>query len=497
MLLMMGVSLYTVRIVLNTLGVVDYGIFNVVAGVVTMFSFLSNTMAVASQRYFAFELGRGDMVRLKQTFSMTMQIYVLLAIVILLLAETVGLWFLNTQMTIPSNRMEAANWIYQFSILSFIMTMFTVPYNAAIIAREKMNVYAWVSIIEVILKLLIVFFLLLFSFDKLKLYAILTFVVTTLVTFIYRTYTKRKFEECNYSLYWEKALFKEIVAYSGWNLFGALAGVFNGQGVNIILNIFFGPVVNAARAIAFQVNGAINQFVQNFMTAARPQITKYYAVGEREQMMKLVFQSSKFSFLLLFILTMPILLETNYILGIWLNKVPEYVVIFTRLTIIAALIDSFSYPLMAVAQATGEIKRYTSVIGGIMLLNLPISYLFLKLNYPPQTVFFLAIINSSVCLFFRLILLKKMVEFPIGSYIYKVFAPLILTTVVAYVFTFTLTIELEAGIIRFLVVVTIGLITSMASIYGLSLSKNEKYYVLQLLKNTVKKYSQKIILKWN
>lgn len=493
MLLTMGVSLYTVRIVLNTLGIIDYGIYNVVGGIVIMFSFLSSTMAVASQRYFAFELGRKDMVRLKQTFSMTMQIYLLLAIVILLLAETVGLWFLNTQMTIPTERMVAARWVYQFSILSFMMTMFTVPYNAAIIAREQMNVYAWVSIIEVVLKLVIVYVLVVFSFDKLKLYAVLMFGVTTLVTFIYWTYCKRKFDECRYSFYWKKPLFKEIVSYSGWNLFGALAGVFNNQGVSIILNLFFGPLLNAVQAIAYQVNNAINQFVQNFMMAARPQITKYYAAGEREQMLKLVFQSSKFSFLLLFVLTMPVLLETKFIFEIWLKEVPEYVVLFTRLVIVAALIDSLSYPLMTVAQATGKIKKYTSVVGGIMLLNLPVSYLFLKLDYSAQIVFIIAIISSIVCLFARLIILKDMVKFPVMNYFFKIILPLLLVVSVAYIIPVLLIYKMEGGFYRFLIIGFTGLLTSGITIYGFGLSNGEKQYIGYII---IKQF-KKLLTKWH
>jgi O-antigen/teichoic acid export membrane protein len=264
MLLIMGVSLYTVRIVLNTLGVEDYGIYNVVGGIVVMFSFLSNTMASASQRFFAFELGRKDYDQLKKTFSMTVTIYLIIAVIILILAETLGLWFLNTQLSIPVERMETANWVYQFTIFSFMMTMLTVPYNAAIVAHERMNVYAYVSIVEAFLKLLIVYILVLFSYDKLKLYAILMFGVTTFITLIYRTYCKRQFQECSYNFYWEKPLFKELIGYSGWNLFGAIAGILNNQGINILLNIFFGPIVNAARAIAYQVNTAVNQFVTNF-----------------------------------------------------------------------------------------------------------------------------------------------------------------------------------------------------------------------------------------
>jgi O-antigen/teichoic acid export membrane protein len=477
MMLTMIVSLYTVRVVLGTLGIVDYGLYNVVGGVVYMFSFLSGTMAAATQRFFAYELGRKNYDQLKKTFNMTITIYVIIAVVILILAETVGLWFLNTQMTIPANRMEAARWIYQFSILTFMMTMFTIPYNAAIIAHERMNIYAYISIIEVSLKLVIVYFLVIFSFDKLKLYAVLIFGVTTIITFIYRAYCKRKFIECRFTFYWNTPLFIEIVNYSGWNLFGALAYVFNNQGVNILLNIFFGPVVNAARAISFQINNAINQFVQNFMTATRPQIIKYYAAGEKQQMLNLVFQSSKLSFLLLFILSMPILIETNFILSIWIKTVPEYVVLFTRLIIISALIDSLSYPLMTAAQATGKIKKYQTYVGGVMIINLPVSYFFLKLGSPPQTIFYLAIITSIICLLLRLGFLKNMVKLPVMQFISNVIIPLSLSTVVAYILPYFLLKILDEGIMRFLITGITGLITSAISIYTIALTKNEKTYI--------------------
>ena len=484
MLLIMGVSLFTVRVVLDTLGTVDYGLYNVVGGIVTMFSFMSGVMASASQRFFAFELGRNNMSQLKKTFAMTMTIYVIIAVIILVLAETVGLWFLNNKMTIPPERMEAARWVYQFSILSFMMTMFTIPYDAAIIAHEKMNVYAWVSIVQVVLKLAIVYLLVVFSFDKLKLYAVLTFSVTTLISFIYRNYSKRKFEECRFAFYWDAALFKEIIGYSGWNIFGAIANIFNNQGVNIILNIFFGPVVNAARGIAFQVNASVNQFVQNFMTATRPQIIKYYAADDRLQMFKLIFQSSKFSFMLLFIISMPVLLETKFIFSLWLKEVPEYVILFARLIIITALIDSVSYSLMTAAQATGEIRAYQSIVGGVMLINLPLCYLFSKFGYPPETVFYLAIINSVVCLSLRLMLLEKMISLPIKPFLNKVILPLLLISIVAYILPFVLFLKMNEGIVRFILTCLIGLVSSGVVIYVLGLTKNEKQFIIK----SVKKY---------
>jgi len=482
MLMMMGVSLYTVRIVLEILGPIDYGIYNVVAGVVVMFSFLSNSMSVASQRFFSFELGNDNIDKLKKTFSTTIIIYGIIAIVILVMAETIGLWFLNNKMTIPANRLYAANWIFQFSVLSFMMTMFTIPYNALIIAHERMNVYAYVSVLEVVLKLIVVYLLNLFYVDKLILYAVLLFLIVTLVTCVYRLYCRNHFPECRFKYYWDSKLFYEIFSYSGWNLFGALANVFNNQGVNIILNLFFGPLVNTAQSIAYQINGAINQFVQNFMMAARPQIIKYYAIGERQMMFDLVMKSSKFSFLLLFVLTMPLFLETFFVLDLWLASVPEFVVLFTKLILVVAMIDSLSYPLMATAQATGSIKTYTSVVGTIMMLNLPISYLFLKNGFPPQVVFILAIVNSLACLYFRIYLLRGMVNFPCIFYLKNVLVPILCVVISSYLVPLYLVFIIPDGFFRFTLLLFVGLLSSLVSICLFALTKSEQKAIKKYIK---------------
>jgi O-antigen/teichoic acid export membrane protein len=482
----MAVSLFTVRVVLKTLGTVDYGIYNVVGAIVVMFSFFSNTMASASQRFFAFELGRNDIPQLKKTFSLTITIYAIIAVIVLLLAETIGLWFLNTQMVIPADRMATANWVYQFSVLSFLITIMTIPYNAAIIARENMKVYAYVSIFEVILKLVIVYILIYLSHDKLKLYACLMFLVTCIITFIYRTVCKRKYDECRFRFYWDKGLFYSLMSYSCWNLFGAVAGILNNQGINILLNLFFGPIVNAARAIAFRVNDAVNQFVMNFLTAVRPQITKYYAAEEKEKMMKLVFQSSKFSYFLLFLLSMPVLLETNFIFKIWLEEAPQYVVLFTRLVIITAIIDSLSYPLMTAAQATGKIKLYQTVVGGTMLLNLPISYCFLKMGFPPQVTMYVAIVISVICFFLRLYLLKSMVDLSINNYFKKVIIVILTVSLMALIIPILITVSMEESFRRFIFVSVNSFVISAGTIYLIGLTKDEKHFMLQLIRNRLK-----------
>jgi O-antigen/teichoic acid export membrane protein len=481
MLFIMAVSLITVRIVLKTLGVVDYGIFNVVGGIVMMFSFFSNTMASASQRFFAFELGRNDLQQLKNTFNLTITIYAIIAICALLLAETIGLWFLNTHMVIPVQRLEAANWIYQFSILSFLVTILTIPYNAAIIAHEEMKVYAFVSIIEVLLRLIIVYILIFLKYDKLKLYSILIFATTCLVNYIYKAICKSKFTECRFQFYWDKRLFRILINYSGWSAFGALAGVLNNQGINILLNLFFGPIVNTARGIAYQIGFSVNQFVMNFHTAVKPQITKYQAKGEQNEMLSLVFRSSKFSYFLLFVISMPILLETNFLLTLWLKKVPEYLILFSRLVIIIALVDSLSYALDSAASATGRIKKY-QLVAVLLLMNFPISFYFLKLGFPPQITMYVAIIISIFCLFMRLKLLESLIGLSTRLYFRNVILVVFVITTVSYIIPALLMNRLEESLTRFFLVTLVSIILSLVTIYILGISKQERIFIIHTIK---------------
>ena len=486
MILTMGVSLYTVRVVFNILGVVDYGIYNVVGGIVTMFSFLSGSMATASLRFFAFELGRKNYDQLKKTFSMTMTIYVLIGIVILILAETVGLWFLNNKMTIPVERMEAANWIYQFAILSFMFTMFGIPYNAAIIAHERMNVYAYVSIIEIILKLAIVYVLVIFPLDKLKLYAVLTFLVTVVTTSIYQIYSRIEFHECKFQFYWNKSLFKEIITYSGWNLFGMIAGMFNDQGISILLNIFFGSVINASRSITYQINNSISQFARNFMVASQPQIIRYYAENNYSEMHELIFRSSKISYLLLLIVSLPIFVEIEYIIRIWLSEIPQYVILFTRLAILNMLIESLSYPLITAAQATGKIKLYQATIGTIIMFNLPICYIFLKLKYQPEVVFVLTIIISILCLLLRLLFLNKMINMSIFDFLKHVLKQVVIITFLSIIVPIFIYKSFNMCFLRLLLNCIFSTIFALNAIYHVGFSNNEKNKIKEVARNLKK-----------
>jgi len=487
MFLTMGVSLYTSRIVLNTLGIEDFGIYNVVGGVVMMFSFLNASMSSATQRFLSFELGKNDFVQLKKVFSMSVNIHAIIAVAVLILAESIGLWFLNAKLVIPVERMEAANWVYQFSILSFMVTIMSVPYNATIIAYERMKIYAYVSIVEVVLKLIVVFALVWIGFDKLKMYSILIFCVTALIWMIYRIYCGRNFKITNYKFFWEKSLFKTLMDYAGWNLFGNVASVAMGQGVNILLNLFFGPVVNAARGIAFQVRGAIYGFVTNFQMAMNPQIIKSYAADDIKYMHQIIFQGAKYSFFLLFMLSLPILLETEIILKLWLKIVPEYTVIFTRLVLINILIDSISGPLRTAAQASGKIKKYQAIIGGLLLLILPISYIFLKMGFPPQITLYVSISISIVALFARLWILQPLVQISIGKFIKEVISVALLVTLTAIIVPLILRLRMDQGLIRFLIVSIIAFCSTTTFIYLIGLNRQEKQFVIRRFNKTLRR----------
>lgn len=477
MFLTMGISLYTSRIVLNTLGVKDFGIYNVVGGVVLMFSFLNSSMSSATQRFLSFELGKKNFEQLKKVFSMSVNIHAIIAVVIFVLAETIGLWFLNAKLNIPAERMNAVNWVYQFSILSFIITVLSVPFNATIIAHERMKVYAYVSIVEVILKLIIVFVLVGSGFDKLKMYSVLVFCVAVLIWLIYKTYCKRNFTETNYQFFWEKSLYKTLMNYAGWNLFGNVAAVTFNQGINIMLNIFFGPAINAARGIAYQVNSAVNGFVINFQMAMNPQIIKSFASGETKYMHQLIYQGAKYSFFLLFALTLPILLETEIILKLWLKIVPEYTVIFTRLVLINVLIDCISGPLMTAVQASGKIKFYQSVVGGLLLLILPLSYLFLTLGFPPQVTLYVSIFISVIALFSRLRIIGPLVNLSIRKFAQYVLGRVLLVVLVSSILPIIVISGIDSGVIRFFTVCIVSLISITLTIYWIGLRNTEQIFM--------------------
>lgn len=484
MLFSMVVSIYTSRVVLNTLGVEDYGLNNVVGGIVAMFSFLNGAMASGTQRFLTYELGKKDITQLTRVFSMSMTIHIMIAIVIFVLAETVGLWFVNTQLTIPSDRMAAANWVYQFSVLSAMVGIWSVPYNAAIIAHERMNVYAYVSIIEVTLRLLIVFMLQWFEFDKLKLYAILAFTVSLVVQIIYCVYSKRHFPETKYRFYWNKELFKTIVSYAGWNLWGSAAALGQGQGINILLNIFFGPAVNASRAIAFNLKNAISSFFLNFQVALNPQIVKSYAANDLKYMHQLINQGGKFSFFLLLLLSIPILLETEIILRLWLKIVPEHSVPFTQLAIANALLSTFSGPLITGGMATGKIKIFQGVGGSIVLLTIPAAYLFLRSGSSPEFVLIILVFFEFIALNARLIILRHLIGLNIRNFFSKTLLRSLLVALMAIAFSLYIKSFFDASLLRLVITVFSSLAITVFFIYFMGLNSYEKAIFHKLIIKT-------------
>lgn len=484
-ILILLTSLYTVRIVLQVLGAEDYGIYNVVAGTVTMFSFLSNSMATASQRFFSFELGQGNVDNLQKTFSLMMIIYVLLAIVVFIFAQTVGLWFLKNKLTIATERMNAALWIYQFTIYSFILSILTAPYMAALIAHENMKIYAYASVIEATLKFLVALSLKVFPYDKLMIYGFLLLLVTLINTTIYRVYCVTRYSECRFIFTWDKEKVKEIISYSCWNLFGSSVSIVKNQILNILLNLFFNPVVNAARSIAAQVNNAVNSFAGNFTTAMRPQIIKQYAAGKYDKAIQLVFNGCKYTFFLMFIFSLPLVLEMNCILKLWLSNPPEMAVVFTRLALIDAVIASVSYQIMTLAQATGKIKLYQSVVGGILLLNLPFSYVTLKIGAPAYSVMVIAIIVSVVATIARLFILRHLVSFSIKRFFKSCVIPIFSVALFASAVPCFLHYVLCENFFRFFIVLLSSIVMTLFCIVTLGFSHNERVVILRNIKNKI------------
>lgn len=476
-LFVMVVSLYTSRVVLNTLGVSDYGIYNVVGGIVTMFGFINSSMTSATQRYITFALGKGDMSQLQKVFSTALQIHAFISVLIIVLGETVGLWFMYTQMQIPASRMDAAFWVLQCSIISTAIMIISVPYNADIIAHEKMSAFAYISILEVMLKLAVVFLLLLFSNDKLILYAFLILMVQLLIRFCYSYYSNKHFEESKYHHIWDKALFKEMTGFAGWSMFGNLSGVLFGQGLNMLLNVFFGPVVNAARAVSVQVQGAIQQFVGNFQMALNPQITKTYATEKMDDMHKLMYRSARFSFYLLFFLSLPVLFETKFILTVWLKNVPENAAIFLRIMICISLIYTLSNPLMVANQATGKVKRYQAICGSILLMILPVSYVCLKLGCPAYSVFIVHFVMEFIAQLARMIILRPLIGIQVSDYIKNIYIKVLSVTGLSVVVPFIIYLNMTDSVLRFFTVCITCILSVGTVAYTVGLSSNERCFV--------------------
>lgn len=479
MLFSMLVSLYTSRVILAALGVEDYGIYNVVGGLVSMFSLISNSLSSAVSRFLNFELGKGNTDGLQKVFSTSLYIHLGLATIIVILAESVGIWFLNHQMNIPESRMYAANWVFQASLLSFVMNIISVPYNAIIVSFERLGAFAYIGIATVILKLFAVLIIAYTDtgFDKLIYYSILILLISIIIQVVYVVYCKHNFKKATTIQKFDRKLLRHITSFAGWNFIGCSAGVLKDQGINILLNIFFGPIVNAARGISNTVKSSVTAFVGNFMTALTPQITKNYASGNNTYLTSLILRGSRFSFYILLTLILPIILETETILNIWLKSYPEYTVTFVRLVLIISIIDTLSNTLITLQSATGNIRNYQIIIGGTLLLNFPISYIWLKCGLTPYAVYYTAIIISCICLYLRLLFLKQMEALMPQVFIKGVILNIIPVSLAALILPLILHITISNTICRFIIVVTVSLISTISSIYFIGCNKEERKFI--------------------
>ena len=477
----MLIGFYTSRVVLNVLGVDDYGVYNVVGGIVTMFTAVSGSLSAAITRFLTFEIGKKDKEALKKAFATSIIIQIVLCVIIVVLAETIGLWFLHNKMLIPAERMHAAEWVFQFSLMAFCLNLINIPFNAVIIAYERMNIYAFISIYEVVAKLGVAFLLSLSPIDKLVFYAALLVLVSGSSRIIYGVYCSKHFEECRARIKFDKLFFNQMFSFAGWNFIGVFASVLRDTGGNVVTNMFYPPTINAARGIAIQVSSAVRSFSQSFLVAINPQITKSFAANELSYTNKLVFSGAKLSYFLLFVMALPVLCNTHYLLKLWLNVVPDYSVIFVQLVLIMVLVDSISETMITLMLATGDIRNYQIIVGGMVSLNLPLSYMFLKLGFQPEVVIIIAIIISIVCIFLRVILLNRMVGLPIIPFISDVLFKIFLVTIISGTISYYFTIQLSETLYTLLVSASICVTASVVTIWLLGFNKSERLLVKNMV----------------
>ena len=481
MIFLLLVGFYTSRVVLDSLGEDDYGIYGVVGGVVAMFSIISGALSSAVSRFITFEMGKGGKADLNKVYSTSVLIQILLSFLIVAFCEPVGIWFIRNEMTISPDRIPAALWVLQFSILSFVVNLMSVPQMASITAHEKMSAYAYIGILDGILRLGVALLIVHSPTDRLVWYSALMACSVVIVRMAYGLYCRKHFPECRFRLIFEKGLVKEMFSFAGWNFIGVTSGVLRDQGGNILVNIFFTTAMNAARGVAVQLNGAVQGFVTNFMTAVNPQITKSYACGDRDYMLSLVKKSSRMAFFLLFILALPMLFNTEYLLELWLKEVPEHSVVFVRLFLIFALSESLSSPLITAQLATGNIRNYQIIVGGLQLLNLPVSYLFLKYGAPAQSTVAVSIVISQICLIARLMLLRKMVGLSPKEFLGQVYARVMAVSAVSVVFPLLLAGMIQEGFAGFCLSVLLCVACAGVSILYIGCTKNERKEVISMI----------------
>ena len=485
--LVLAISLYTSRLVLATLGITDYGIYNVVGSVVTMFVFIRSAMGNATNRYIAYAIGKGEESDLKRVFSTCLYVHIILALIIVFLTESVGLWLLYNKLEIPADRMTAAFWVMQFSIITCAIGVLCVPYDAEIIAHEKMEAFAFLSILDVTLKLLLVFLLKVIPYDRLVFYGLFLLLVQLIDRVIYGSYCVRKFPETRNAKQKDPALIKEMFGFAGWNLIGNMASIVCAPVINIFLNVFFGPVVNAARGVAVQVQSAVRGFISNFQIAVIPQITKSYAAGSLERMRTLIISSSKLSFYLFFFMALPLLLEANQILSLWLVEVPDHSVSFLRLVFLVMLVETWETPLHTANLATGKIKVFQTAKGISLLMTLPLSYLVLKLGVKAEIVFIVQFLVTIISLLIQLFIIRPLIGLSLRRYFVEVFGRSFFVTVVASIIPVFAFLHLNNSFISMILVIFISVVSVAVAVYLLGLNPSEKEFVTEGLKKFTNK----------
>lgn len=474
-------GLYTSRKFLEILGVEDYGIYNVVGGVIALLLFFNGSMAVATQRYLTIELGKNDLKAYNNVFSMACIIHAVLALFVLIIAETVGLWFMNSYLNIPVSRMSAANLVYQASVFTVVLSIFVVPYTASLTSHERLDVYAFVGMGEAILRLGVVYLLLISTYDSLVLYGFLLFMIQLISAFIFIVFCTKIFKECRFHWLWNTSLFGSMLGFTGWNLFGTLAWILKDQGSNLLLNIFGGPLINAARGVSFQVSSAVQNLVSGFSAAVNPQLTKNYATENKESLYNLFVTSSKISFFLLFFIALPVILEISYLLNLWLVEVPDYSVLFTRIILLEAVFNTLAGPMVTSLLATGNIKIYQIVVGSVMLLNVPVSFVLLYCDFPIETPFFVSIAVILLSLGIRLLFCKYQLSFNISSYINDVLKPVVLVFVLSSILPLFIYFYMDYGFVRFVIVSFVSIISILFFVYFLGMSIKERVFINNII----------------
>lgn len=483
MVFLMLISLFTSRLVLQILGVENFGIYNAVGGIVSMFTLLSGSLTNSVMRFLTIELGRKDSVRLEKVFSTSVNVMLILGGAIVLLGETIGLWFLNAKMNIPDGRMVAANWVYQCSLFTFVINLLSIPYNASIISHERMGVFAYISILEAALKILLVCLLYFINADKLILYAILMFTVAGIIRLVYGYYCKRNFHECTYRRIHDRGLIKSMTSFAGWNFFGQGANVICGQGINILMNIFYGVSVNAARGVAQQVKGIVYHFVSNFTVALNPQITKSYAAGDLGYMHSLIYRGAKFSYFLMLFLIIPLCYEAESVLSLWLGTVPDYAVLFVRLTLIETTINVVNETIVKGLHATGNIKKYMLIVGFVELSIFPFTYIAFKAGSPVEVAYAISITIYIILMFLRVLLIKNRISMTYREYFKEVFFRIFVVTIASLIAPSLIYAKIEPSLLRLIVLVIVATICTGLAVLLLGLTGNERTKIIAVVKD--------------